>query len=213
MSTKIESLSLSYVNAYNANDETNIRFYVNEILDELSINSWQLKSVKNYYLVSKALFYTMSEAQDCYIDNRKCEILIISTYYSLLKCIKEIRNNDDVENLQSQFSLSSAYTLLLITGCYDFILRRVFIGLKQSIFATSQLNDQIKVLYWNVEDSIIKSYADEMLNDCISRAMSSVRASMNLSVSNSEKLQVIDDVYSNIESLLCSIESTFEYLD
>lgn len=213
MSTKIENLSLLYVNAYNMNDEANIRFYVNEILDELSIDSWQLRSVKNYYLVSKALFYTMSEAQDCYIDNRKSEILIISTYYSLLKCIIGIRNNNDVENLQSQFSLSSAYTLLLISGCYDFILQRVFIGLKQSLFASSQLNDQIKVLYWNVEDSTIKSYADEMLNDCISRAMSSVRASMDLSVSNSEKLQIIDKVYSNIESLLCSIESTFEYFD
>lgn len=203
MNTEIENLSKEYINAL----KPCVIEYRNKIFQSISQNTKQFCLIEHYYIVSKTLFYILTEIDK---SHKKYKDVILLTYYCLFKYILNIRDHNKKEECCSEFAEASALAFILISENIEFIKNEI-LQFYLPDNTDSIIDHTIKhlcVCYWNYYFSPINIHMENELHTRLNDAVKKNAKILKNQNTNIPK-EFEESVYKNIATIITSIERIF----
>lgn len=204
--TKIEKLAKSYIETSDSREQLG---YQNEILSEITKDTWQFRSVTHAYLVGKVLFNILSYRH--FKDNGLQDRVLKLALYCLFKLILEIRNQYKKEERSSEYAQASAMLLILLDENRYCISEKCLMPYLNNDpnQAVRQMYGLILVCYWNYKLSSVTSILDDDVNIRLETSISNY-PQINNKIEPKALKSLEDHVFYNIDALVKIFESSFD---
>lgn len=204
---RIDDLAVRLINAKQANDTDDYEECKKIILLEMEHNALQLRWVEHRYIVSKALVYILLETSRS--NKEVYENLVLQTYYSLLKCILDIREKGNEETNCSELAAASKIAVAVLSENFKQVAWAHYelIGYE----AESAVNQALKLLYyhyWSYRLLDVDTILDNELEALYYKAK--IRFS-NLGTSDKPTPEVEERLQKGVEEICRYIELTFSH--
>lgn len=204
---RIDDLAVRLVNAKLAKDTRDYEACKKEILLDMKHNALQLRWVERRYIVSKALVYILLETSSS--NKEVYENLVLQTYYSLLKCILDIREKGNEETNCSELAATSKIAFAVLSENFKQVawIHYELIGYE----AESAVNQTLKLLYyhyWSYRLLEIDTLVDNELEALFYKAKLRYRT---LGTSDKPTPEVEEKLQQGVGEICRYIELTFSH--
>ena len=202
---RVEELAVKLIDARMVHNQSDYEKYKERILLEMKYNALQLRFVKHRYIVSKALVYILLSTKR---DNHQYDNLVLQTYYSLLKCILDIKKNKEEDTRCSELAAASKIAFVILSE-----------NIKQIAWASCGLlgytpetahNQMLRLLYyhyWINRLSEINAFVDDELESMFYKA----KLRYNLEMSEAPTIEIEKRLQKDVENICDYIEIPFSH--